>query len=192
MEVVNAGTALRALDDASHCGDLCAYWRRGGTVTLCIVDGLGHGKGAEEAAKAAAGYVAEHLDEPILDIFDGCNRSIASSRGVAMGLVTADMETGQLTYAGIGNTRGVLCGKKTFTMNSYYGIVGGGFRNLVPETLQACPGDLVVLWTDGIPEALDLSQYSAEARRNPQTLADSIIRDYSLGTDDAGVLVFVP
>ena len=52
-----------------HCGDQCSYWRSDGKVTLCVVDGLGHGPSAEIAAKAAIAYVRNHVSEPLAEIF---------------------------------------------------------------------------------------------------------------------------
>lgn len=187
---MKTGAALRALGGAPHCGDRSAYWANGAKMTVCIVDGLGHGEGAAKAADAAVNYVGAHVDEPLQDIFAGCNRAITDTRGVAMAIAVVDTDQQQLTYAGIGNTRGQIYGKQKKLLRSDYGIVGGGFRKLSPGCPAYSPGDIIVLWTDGIPESIDLSGYGHDMLDDPQLLADQIIEDYALGTDDAGVLVF--
>jgi len=71
VESVRVGTARRALGGETHCGDACGYWRKGGRMMLCMVDGLGHGEHAERAAKAAVAYVSRHLSDSLADIFAG-------------------------------------------------------------------------------------------------------------------------
>ncbi len=58
---MRVGLASRSLNDDPHCGDVCGYWQRGRTITLCVADGLGHGLHAERAAQAAVSYVGRHL-----------------------------------------------------------------------------------------------------------------------------------
>ena len=182
----------RAFLGETHCGDECAYWHEGGKVTLCIVDGLGHGEDAERAAQAAVEYVAGHLGEPLADIFAGCNAAIRRTRGVAIGIAVVDEEAETLTYAGIGNTRIMIVrGAQSVThLSSNNGIVGGGYRELTPETVELHSGDLVILSSDGIRERCDLLAYGAELRGDVQQLADRIVVDWGRETDDAAVLVF--
>ncbi len=182
----------RAFLGETHCGDECAYWQEGGKVTLCIVDGLGHGKDAERAAQAAVEYVAGHLGEPLADIFAGCNSAIRRTRGVAMGIAIVDEEAGTLTYTGIGNTRAMIVGEAgpVVRLSSNYGIVGGGYRKLTPETVELHPGDLVILSSDGIKERCDLLAYGDALRGDVQQLAVRILQDWGRETDDAAVLVF--
>ena len=176
----------------THCGDECAYWQENGKVTLCIVDGLGHGEHAERAAQAAVEYVADHLAQPLADIFAGCDAALRSTRGVAMGLAVIDEEAGTLTYAGIGNTRAVIIqsARSLVCLSSNYGIVGGGYRKLMPETVELTTGDLLVLTTDGIKERCDLLAYGDALRGEAQQLAERILQDWGRETDDAVVLVF--
>ncbi len=180
----------RALDDAPHCGDECGYWPGDDKTTLCVVDGLGHGPDAERAARAAVDYVARHLSEPLADIFAGCNVALHRTRGVAMGLAVVEEGVGRLTYAGIGNTRAMIVGERTVHLSSNWGIVGGGYRTLSPETVPLVPGDLVILSTDGVAEMIDLSAYDDELRADVQGLAERIVRDWGRETDDVAVLVF--
>jgi len=207
---VRVAMVKRALHDAPHCGDGCGYWRGGGQTILCVVDGLGHGPYAEKAARAAIDCVTRHLSESLPDIFAVCNEAIRGTRGVAMGIAVIDEEAQQLTYAGIGNTRALIargrppapidrhgtgpCRRvaegRTIRMSSNWGIVGGGYKTLTPETVPLMPGDLVILFTDGLAEAIDLAGYNDALRADVQRLAGKILGDWGRETDDAAVLVF--
>ena len=194
------GSVKRSLGGDKHCGDQYGHWQKGHLVLLCIADGLGHGKHAEKAAKAALAYVAAHRDEPLPKIFSGCNREIRDTRGVAMGIAAIDKKARTLTYAGIGNTRIVIVygkdfketddGKPRYLRNSF-GIVGAGYKRLTPETVCFAPGDLVAIYTDGVKELIDLNRCKAPMYKDIQQLAEKIIEDWGCGTDDAAVLIYV-
>ena len=192
MAAMQIAIAKRSFFNDPHNGDECAYWQSGGKVLLCVVDGLGHGEDAERAAKAAVEYVALHLAEPLVDVFTGCDRALRRTRGVAMGLAVVDEEAETLTYAGIGNTRAVIVqsARSLVCLSSNYGIVGGGYRKLTPETVELHPGDLVILSSDGIKERCDLLAYGGALRGDVQQLAERILQDWGRETDDAAVLVF--
>jgi serine phosphatase RsbU (regulator of sigma subunit) len=104
-----------------------------------------------------------------------------------------DEEKGTLTYAGIGNARAVVIGgksaKRTYRMSSSYGIVGGGYKVLTLETVPFSPGDVLILHTDGVEEIGDISGYAEIARDDVQCLAERLLRDRGLNSDDAAILV---
>ncbi|MEA3323994.1 MAG: SpoIIE family protein phosphatase [Euryarchaeota archaeon] len=182
-------TVKHALDNAPYCGDECGYWKCGVKTILCIVDGLGHGKDAEIAAKAAVNYISCHLSESLQEIFTGCDRELRGTRGAAMGITVINAAKDELTYAGIGNTRVIVVNSKTFHLDSDYGIIGGGFKKLIPETLAICKGALVIMFTDGVEELVDLSRYDLISG-DVHELAEKIITDWRIERDDAAVMVY--
>jgi len=175
-----------------HCGDECAYWQSDGKAILCIADGLGHGEEAEQAAQAAVDYVARHLAQPLADIFAGCDRALHRTRGVTMGIAVIDKEAETLTYAGVGNPRAMIVrgAPPVVCLSNNYGIVGGGYRKLTPETVELHPGDLVILTSDGIKERCDVLAYGEMLHGNVHRLAERILHDWGRETDDVAVLVF--
>jgi len=195
---MQVAVAKRALNHDPHCGDECSYWQYGSKATLCIVDGLGHGEHAENAAKAAVRYVGQHLEESLDELFTGANQALRNTRGVAMGTAVIDEDANTLTYAGIGNTRAMIVGEphgkdadgRTIILSSNYGIVGGGYKTLSSETVPLRAGDLVILYTDGVEETIGVSRYDDALRANLQQLAERIIEDWGRKADDAAVLTF--
>lgn len=193
------GSVKQSFRGDKYCGDQFGHWRKGHQTILCIADGLGHGKHAEKAARAAMTYVASHLSEPLPEIFFGCNKEIRDTRGVAMGIAIIDKKACTLTYAGIGNTRTLILRsadlKKTVRKSKYlrsnFGIVGAGYKHLVLETVSFAPGDLVMIYTDGVKELIDFTGYVTLFYKNIQGLAEKIIKDWGRGTDDAAVLIYI-
>lgn len=189
-ETVNYSIEKKSLDNTPHCGDACACWENGQKTTLCVVDGLGHGPEAELAAKTAIGYVHRHLGDTIEDIFAGCNKELTFTRGVAMGLAVIDKKERTITYGGIGNTRILVLSDITIRLFSNYGIVGGGYRKFQTETRPIPNGTLVLMYTDGIEEMIDLFQYDGEVIRNLGRLSRAVLRDWAHDLDDAAVMVY--
>jgi len=148
---VQIGIAKRPLEEP-HCGDQAGWWARHGATLLCMVDGLGHGRGAEHVAMAALKFVGRHRHEPLRDIVALCDEALRDTRGVAMGLAVVDPRAGALTYAAIGNIRALVVGERNTRLSSNYGIVGGGYRRLTPETVSLAGDELVILATDGVRE----------------------------------------
>ncbi len=179
----------RALNNAPYCGDECGYWKDGTKTTLCIIDGLGHGEGAEKAAKAAVKYIACHLSESLPEIFTGCDRELHKTRGAAVGIAFIDEEKDELTYAGIGNTRVIVVNSKNFRLDGDYGIVGCGFKKLTPETVAIGKGAMVIMFTDGLEELVDLSRYDLLAG-DVHELAEMILMDWRIERDDAAIMVY--
>jgi len=183
--------ASRPFPGEQHCGDQTGFWRSDNKLMLCIIDGLGHGRYAEAAAKMAINYIVGHLSESLTNLFAGCNVALRNSRGVAMGLAVIDESTKTLTYAGIGNTRAILVSEtQSIYLSSRPGIVGGGYKKLTPETHPFKSGDRLFLFTDGLPETLNFSNYPAGLWADGQRLAEILIANYGRESDDAAILIY--
>jgi len=184
--------AKRSFMNDPHCGDTCGHTTVDGKYVLYMIDGLGHGKNAEVAAIAAEEFVLANLDLPLKELFTNCNRAISHTRGVALGIGLVDSEKNELTFAGINNTRiRVIKAKqrKSFQMSSDTGIVGGGFRNLMPSTVEFEEGDYAVMFTDGVSDRMDVSQYNESQRRDLDQWAERILDDWERNNDDRTVLI---
>ena len=173
-----------------YCGDACSWIQRDGHIWLCTVDGLGHGRGAQVAAEAAVEFVQDHVEKDLIDLFRQCDQAIRHTRGAVMGIAMIEEESNTLSFAGVGNTRCLLLGRTSTRMISYPGIVGAGFRTLRVETASIEPGSHVVMYTDGLPEAIDLLGYPAEHGSDLTGMARAIMNDWYRGNDDGAVMVF--
>ncbi|OPX22862.1 MAG: hypothetical protein B1H04_04440 [Planctomycetales bacterium 4484_123] len=187
---MSVAIAKQPLDDASHCGDECRCWRSPGRITLCVIDGLGHGPGAEQAAAAAAESVGRHVQRPLAEIFTLADAELRDTRGVAMGVAVIEPAEAKLTYAGVGNTRAMVVGGRTTVLAGVFGIVGGGYEPLRPQTVTLELDDLVILFTDGLAERIDVSGYDQALLADADQLAWRILADWARADDDAAVLVF--
>ena len=184
--------ARQALHGDPQCGDQYAAWEHGNKITLCLADGLGHGKYAEEAGLAAMAYVSQHLSESLEEIFAGCNSAIRHTRGVAMGIAVIDTKGRTLTFGGVNNISMMIVGQRTRRLVCCDGIVGGGYKRFMPEVLPLGNGDLVILHSDGLKGLAFAPDAIATDCPELQQLADQLLKDWNCGTDDAAILICQP
>ncbi|HET9890134.1 MAG TPA: SpoIIE family protein phosphatase [Mycobacterium sp.] len=157
-----------------------------------VVDGLGHGPAAAEAALRAVDVVTRASSEQIEVLIQLCHRVLAGTRGVAMTLARIDFAANTLTWAGIGNVTANLVAKAPtgIEIRSSARLTGGIVGYRIPEIIPAQvvsirPGDLIVISTDGIAEDyLDHIDFSAPA----VAIAEGLLGKDAKETDDAMVL----
>ncbi|MFQ6133569.1 MAG: SpoIIE family protein phosphatase [Armatimonadota bacterium] len=186
---MQVGIARRPFREGRDCGAQAGYWRDGARATLCVTNGLGNGPGAAAAAKVAQDCVAQHLSQPLPEVFAACDAALRSTRGVAMGVAVIDRQAGTITYAGVGNTKAMLVGDAVLRGWSTPGIVGGGYTKLSCQQLALESAESVILFTDGIRDGIDITSYHEQLRRDAQGLADTILHDWGRDTEDAAVIV---
>jgi negative regulator of sigma-B (phosphoserine phosphatase) len=186
---MDIGISYRNYPGETECGDQCAVFVEGNSVHACVLDGLGHGLEAKRAADAAYEYLKSNLAKSLTDIFKGCDKRLNETRGVAMGLLKIDRTSKQAEYAGIGNTRCLIFSDTVNRLSSGYGIVGGGYKRLFIEMPPLNTGDLILLFSDGIDELIDLEKYEDLQKETAQCLAERMIQDWATQNDDAGLLV---
>lgn len=165
----------------------------GGEAALFgVVDGLGHGPAAAEAALRAVDVVTRSGSERIEVLIQLCHRVLVGTRGVAMTLARLDFAANTLTWAGVGNVTAHLVAKAPtgIQIRSSARLTGGIVGYRIPEILPAQvvsirPGDLLVMRTDGIVEEyLDHIDFSATA----VAIAEGLLGKDAKETDDAMVL----
>lgn len=176
--------------EAGHpCGDACRVWQWDATTLLAIVDGLGHGTHAAQAAAGALEAIAQEQQAPLDRILAHTDRAIVDTRGAAIGL--ARVRGDRLEYAAVGNTRMmVLREGRTIRLPSEAGIVGGGLAHAASiARLDVAPGDWIVLCTDGIDEDFRIPAIFPEWDSDPAGLCRYLLATHRIVRDDAGVLV---
>lgn len=185
---MNIAGARRSLAGHDRCGDQFGWWRDGPFWILCLIDGLGHGTEAAEAADAALAGAALALGVAPDGVLAQIDEAIRHTRGAAMAVVRIDPGTRELEFAGVGNIRGALFGMRVSRFEAEPGIVGAGGRCRSVIRATWADGDMLMLWTDGFGAHLDLDQPSRRLLGLPQTLADRLLDRHATGRDDAGLV----
>jgi anti-sigma regulatory factor (Ser/Thr protein kinase) len=172
------------------CGDAWDVDCARGKCTCVVVDGLGHGPIAAQAAKAALVSVREHRGKPPAEIVERVHGALRSTRGAAFAVAEIDAAKGLIRFCGVGNISArVQSADKCRHMVSQNGIVGQDTRKLNEFTYPWTSDALLIMHSDGLTARWDLNEYAALGRRHPALIAGVLFRDFARGRDDATVLV---
>lgn len=189
--VVNVGYALRPFPGETVCGDRCGWWRVGERIVLAAADGLGHGREAAYAAEMALDCIAQHLHASCEEIFLHCDERLRNTRGVALAVAIVEINRNRLTIATVGNIRALLLGDTAdLRLDGGRGIVGAGYKHLLPETYDLAPGQILVLFSDGLDELAVPRECLVDESLSTEDQAQAMIDRWGRDDDDASVLVY--
>jgi hypothetical protein len=183
----------RPLPGQRICGDRSIAVDVNGTAALIgVLDGLGHGEPAAEAADCGVQILADARGEALDTLVQCCHRGLSNTRGVAMTLAHIAFATDTLSWIGIGNVAADLVAKHPagVEVRSSVRLAGGivGYRIpevVAPQDFPMRPGDLLVITSDGIDENhLDGIDFAAPAL----TIAQQVLHSHAKDNDDALVL----
>ena len=192
MALILSG-ASRPHQNEQECGDQYGHWQCDGKVILALADGLGHGPDAAHAAKLAIHTIGQQLQHGCDQLFEICNETLSSTRGVALSIVIVDTRKNQIEVASVGNIRTRLLGQvKDFHFGGARGIVGAGYRNLLPEKTTIRDQEMIVLFSDGMEELADIRQLLPQEAK-PEEVRHSaleLLKNFGRHDDDVSVLVY--
>ena len=178
-------------------GDLATVVDGGDHVLLAIVDATGHGPAAHGVARELIGRLRERFAaaaEPtdVAALLHDLHETCVGTIGAAAGLGVIDTREARLAYLAVGNVRAAVLGARPFTGVSRDGVLGRRWPTPFVQRTTLEPGDLLLMWTDGLPETL--ARTLRERRHAPAAgeaiarLADRIVEAHAKRHDDAACL----
>ena len=189
MSLLDWGAAGAPLAGEVVSGDRAVVAPFPGGALVGLIDGLGHGHEAAEAAKVAEEVLLGAPYAPLVDLVGRAHEELRRTRGVVISVAQFDWNADLMTWLGVGNVEAMLvrCGEgRDEAVALRGGTVGYMLPPLVPRSLPIHAGDTLVLATDGIKHGFKAEVIGA---RSPQQIADEILREWSSQTDDALVIV---
>jgi negative regulator of sigma-B (phosphoserine phosphatase) len=187
---LDRGTAGAPYDGEARSGDLAVFVPTAAGGLACLIDGLGHGPDAADAAEVCGEVVRTHADWGAQELLEACHDALIDTRGVVMTVAWFDLERETLSWAGVGNVDARLVRSGPELREDVALVFGGvlGYRmpRIRPATMPLERGDLLVMLTDGIDSAISPGLAGGGAA---QTLADRIFDRHAKGGDDALVIV---
>lgn len=187
-----AAGLTRPMNGQDICGDAYAIRVDDGVVTVLLADGLGHGALAATASGAAVrAFLAASPAAPGV-LLERIHPALHGTRGAAAAIAQVASPT-ELLYAGVGNIAGhLLTGDSKRGLVSFAGILGVNGRTPRQLSYPLERDTVVVLHSDGVTERMSLSASTGVLRRSPLVIAATVLRDFGVRNDDAGVLVIRP
>ncbi|MCQ4295903.1 ATP-binding protein [Pseudomonas stutzeri] len=157
--------------------------------SVLMIDGIGHGELAQQAAHAGSAAFGENPFVSPSALFDDMHRAMNGGRGGAVAVAQFDRQRQALSFAGIGNIGASLIGSDgSRGLASHPGIVGVRFRKAHVFDYPRGDARLLVLYSDGLQSRWNLRDYPGLVHRHPAIIAALLQRDFCRGRDDVTVL----
>jgi len=189
-EPIQIGVVSEPLRGEDVCGDGWAVRLLSDQAVLMVVDGLGHGVLAAEAAREAERTLAMAKNESLTGVIHDAHLALKKTRGAAIGIAKIETEKGLLSFAGVGNiSASIVASGSSRSMASHNGILGQQMERIQEFTYPWNPGNILVMHSDGLGSRWDLERYPGIWNRHPSLIAAVLHRDFSRGRDDVTVLV---
>jgi len=157
-------------------------------LLVAIVDVLGHGPEAHELTQVIEPYLARYGTFDVAGLLTRLHHHLKGTRGAAVGLCAIDAAKGRIDYVSIGNTALRRFGKAETRLVSQDGVLGQNMRTPRPQTLQLDPGDLIVLYTDGVSDRFTTDDYPGVLLHAPKEVASNIVGRFGKDHDDAACI----
>ncbi|HEX3892913.1 MAG TPA: SpoIIE family protein phosphatase [Terracidiphilus sp.] len=172
------------------CGDEWGYHYGNDRTVVALVDGLGHGWGAAEAAKEAIAVFHERAESEPGEILGYIDDALRKTRGAVAAVAEIRPNERVFVFAGVGNISGSIFsggGSKSFV--SHNGTLGLRVSKMQEFRSDWPPDGVLVLHSDGVQSKWDLSSYPGLIARHPAVIGGVLLRDFRRQRDDSSVVV---
>ncbi|MFH8347830.1 SpoIIE family protein phosphatase [Streptomyces sp. NPDC018045] len=168
-------------------GDACAVTETEQGLTAIVVDGLGHGPEAAEAAQLALRTFARVPDQPLPALLTTVHRALRRSRGAAVGLLR--LHAGRAQYCGVGNVRCLTLTQQDVQnrLTGQPGVAGLEMPQPLVRDLPWEPRFTALLHTDGIDHRWAYSPPPFLIRLPAPLLATALVHGHRRSRDDGTV-----
>jgi anti-sigma regulatory factor (Ser/Thr protein kinase) len=172
------------------CGDRWEIVETPAVLRVMVVDGLGHGPFAEQAAREAVAVFRSQATIGVASTLKLVDQALTKTRGAAGAMVELCPAKGQVTAAGVGNiSMRLLNDGKSRSFGCDNGTLGAGVPRIHEFTQPWTHGSVLVMHSDGVKTHWTLDDYPGLARRHPGLVAGLLYRDFRRERDDVTVVV---
>lgn len=182
------GVATRSISRDLPNGDAFVVKNWNDRTLVGVIDGLGHGPGAHEAATRARNYVESHFDRPLASVFRGTERACKGTRGVVMALARFDWSEETVTVANVGNIAIKVTGPDRSGFVLRRGVVGGNAPEPAVVTETWKPQYTMVLHSDGVGTRWSWDEVLAREDQSASGTANWLLEEHGKEDDDATVV----
>jgi anti-sigma regulatory factor (Ser/Thr protein kinase) len=190
LNALEVGVVSVPIKGEELCGDGWSVKRAGDSMLLMVVDGLGHGILASEAAREAERVFIESRTNTPTSILQDSHDALKKTRGAAMAIVSLHLENQLISFAGVGNIGASIVTPATSRgMASHNGTVGHQLHRIQEFTFPWTANSVLVMHSDGLKTAWDLKRYPGIWSKHPGLIAGMLYRDFYRDRDDVTILI---
>lgn len=184
------GAASHTYPGMEVCGDSFVFKQWDHFALAAVIDGVGHGRPAFEAAQAARTYIENHADQSLELIFQNVGYTCRSTRGVVMALARIDWLESKLTFASVGNIEARLMGAVEPTnFMVRRGIIGYNAPRALTTEHRWTERNMLIMHSDGVKSTWRLEDFPELLGKSASVLAQRLLYTLDRGDDDATMIV---
>lgn len=188
-ECFSLGVVSIAVRGEEVCGDGWGTRTMADRSFFMVVDGLGHGTFAAEAAREAERVLAKTNPTSAANILRDCHDALKKTRGAAGAIAEISHDKGILTYAGVGNISAtVIDPKGRRGIASHNGTLGHHMHKIQEFTVPWNKDSMLIMHSDGLGTKWELERYPGLASKHPSIIAAMLYRDFQRERDDVTVM----
>lgn len=177
-------------DGEEVSGDSWAVFELPDGIQIMVVDGLGHGLLASEAAALAVKAFRKTAGRAPVDVLRALHPPLRSSRGATVGVASIDTRARVVTFGGIGNIAAAVHGpgspRRLVSLNGTAGRDPVNYRQYDAEWNATA---LLIMHSDGLMTRWRLDYLPGLATKDPSLIAAVLFRDYARELDDVTIVV---
>ena len=179
------GGFLRAYNDDVHNGDLLCVRPRSGSLAWLHMDGLGHGREAEESV--AGLEEALERDEAPDAVIDRVSSALAGRRG-GVG-VAGEMDGEAARLCGVGDITAAAVNADKHALPFAPGVLGHAHRRCETHRVELAGATRVLTASDGIRRSWEAASFPGLWGLHPQMIALVMGNVLGRGNDDKSLFV---
>jgi anti-sigma regulatory factor (Ser/Thr protein kinase) len=159
-------------------------------LSVFVVDGLGHGPIAAEAARAALRVYDADRGRADTEMMARLHQALRPTRGAAASILRLQSGVDEVSFIGVGNVLGFVASDlDTRRMVNFNGTLGHALKTVRAFNHPTRGATLAVLASDGLGTHWSLDSYPGLVTRHPALIAAVLLRDFDRGRDDVTVVV---
>lgn len=183
------GSHYRPMVGQINSGDLIVIAESDHQSLIVIIDVSGHGDHAHASAKNIQSMIETNSTLQPKELMALLHTNLQGTLGAAIGIVKIDKHSNQFSYLAVGNTGASRVKGKKWRGISKDGILGQRLPTLLEQTELLEPGDVIFLWTDGLPETTTPQFVQHHIHEAAKPLARRIVTEMGRDHDDAGCVI---
>jgi anti-sigma regulatory factor (Ser/Thr protein kinase) len=187
---IESGVVSVPMKGESVSGDDWSLHAARGRYVLFVVDGLGHGPDAADAAAAAKSVIERNVARTPSEQMHAAHAALRATRGAAAAIIELKPSSEVGTFCGLGNIGCfVRVDGKSRSLASHNGILGHQMRTVQEFSFPFPPRALLYAYSDGMTSRWDPATYAGLESRHPALIAATLYRDHNRGRDDTTLAV---